>query len=384
MKFSGTRTLTLVSVAVAAVVLAACGKKEAASDVQVIKIGHVGPVSGAIAHLGKDNENGTRLAVEELNAKKIKVADKTLKFELVSEDDQCDPKSGVSVAQKMVDSGIKYVMGPYCSGVAIPTSRVYDDGSVLVSTVGTNPKVTDGGYKNIFRIVAGDNQIGTGMATYAAKVLKAKTVAVIDDRTAFGQGLAAEFMKEAKNQGLTVVAQEYTTDKSTDFSAILTSIKAKKPEVIFYGGYAPQAAPMVRQMKQLAVTAKMLGGDTLCSPEMGKIGGEAINDVVFCAQGGAMLDKSTDGPAFKAKYKKRFNQDADVYAASFYDQAMFVAQSMSKAGSIEPEKVSMEMRKSSYKGVAANYAYDDKGNMKQAPITVFTFKNTQLAPLASY
>lgn len=375
------RSLTS-SPVLAAIMLTLAGN--AFAQEQVIKIGQTGPLSGPNAFAGKDNENGTRLAVEELNAKKIKVAGKTLKFELVSEDDQCDPKSGVSVAQKMVDSGIKYVMGPYCSGVAIPTSRVYDDGSVLVSTVGTNPKVTDGGYKNIFRIVAGDNQIGTGMATYAAKVLKAKTVAVIDDRTAFGQGLAAEFMKEAKNQGLTVVAQEYTTDKSTDFSAILTSIKAKKPEVIFYGGYAPQAAPMVRQMKQLAVTAKMLGGDTLCSPEMGKIGGEAINDVVFCAQGGAMLDKSTDGPAFKAKYKKRFNQDADVYAASFYDQAMFVAQSMSKAGSIEPEKVSMEMRKGSYKGVAANYAYDDKGNMKQAPITVFTFKNTQLAPLASY
>ena len=375
------RSLTS-SPVLAAIMLTLAGS--AFAQEQVIKIGQTGPLSGPNAFAGKDNENGTRLAVEELNAKKIKVAGKTLKFELVSEDDQCDPKSGVSVAQKMVDSGIKYVMGPYCSGVAIPTSRVYDDGSVLVSTVGTNPKVTDGGYKNIFRIVAGDNQIGTGMATYAAKVLKAKTVAVIDDRTAFGQGLAAEFMKEAKNQGLTVVAQEYTTDKSTDFSAILTSIKAKKPEVIFYGGYAPQAAPMVRQMKQLAVTAKMLGGDTLCSPEMGKIGGEAINDVVFCAQGGAMLDKSTDGPAFKAKYKKRFNQDADVYAASFYDQAMFVAQAMSKAGSIEPEKVSMEMRKGSYKGVAANYAYDDKGNMKQAPITVFTFKNTQLAPLASY
>ncbi|CAM8623383.1 LivK ABC-type branched-chain amino acid transport systems, periplasmic component [Comamonadaceae bacterium] len=375
------RSLTS-SPVLAAIMLTLAGS--AFAQEQVIKIGQTGPLSGPNAFAGKDNENGTRLAVEELNAKKIKVAGKTLKFELVSEDDQCDPKSGVSVAQKMVDSGIKYVMGPYCSGVAIPTSRVYDDGSVLVSTVGTNPKVTDGGYKNIFRIVAGDNQIGSGMATYAAKVLKAKTVAVIDDRTAFGQGLAAEFMKEAKNQGLTVVAQEYTTDKSTDFSAILTSIKAKKPEVIFYGGYAPQAAPMVRQMKQLAVTAKMLGGDTLCSPEMGKIGGEAINDVVFCAQGGAMLDKSTDGPAFKAKYKKRFNQDADVYAASFYDQAMFVAQSMSKAGSVEPEKVSMEMRKGSYKGVAANYAYDDKGNMKQAPITVFTFKNTQLAPLASY
>lgn len=351
---------------------------------QIVKVGQTGPLSGPNAFAGKDNENGTRLAIEELNAKKITVAGKTLKFELQSEDDQCDPKAGVAVAQKLVDDGIKYVMGPYCSGVAIPASRIYNEGGALVSTVGTNPKVTEGGYKNLFRIIAGDNQIGASMATYAAKVLKAKTVAIVDDRTAFGQGVAAEFIKEAKVQGINILAQEYTTDKATDFSAILTNIKAKKPDVIFFGGYAPQAGPMARQMQQLAIKAKMLGGDTLCSPEMGKLGGEAVNDVVFCAQGGSMLDKTNDGPAFKAKFKKRFSLDADAYAASFYDQMMLVGASMQKAQSIDPNKVGAEMQKGSYKGVAGTYAYDDKGNMKQAPITVYNFKNASPTPLASY
>lgn len=351
---------------------------------QIVKIGQTGPLSGPNAFAGKDNENGTRLAIEELNAKKVTVAGKTLRFELQSEDDQCDPKAGVGVAQKLVDNGVKFVMGPYCSGVAIPASRIYSEGGTLVSTVGTNPKVTEGGYKNLFRIIAGDNQIGASMATYAAKVLKAKTVAIIDDRTAFGQGVAAEFIKEAKVQGINIVGQEYTTDKATDFSAILTNIKAKNPDVIFFGGYAPQAGPMARQMQQLAIKAKMLGGDTLCSPEMGKLGGDAVNDAVFCAQGGSMLDQTNDGPAFKAKFKKRFSLDADAYAASFYDQMMLVGASMAKAQSIDPNKVSAEMLKGSYKGVAGTYAYDDKGNMKQAPITVYTFKNAIPTPLASY
>jgi ABC-type branched-subunit amino acid transport system substrate-binding protein len=379
MKMQRTRSATPLFAALA---LTLAGN--AMAQEQVVKIGQTGPLSGPNAFAGKDNENGVRLAIEELNAKKLQVAGKTLKFELQSEDDQCDPKSGVAVAQKLVDGGVKFVMGPYCSGVAIPASRVYDEGGALMSTVGTNPKVTDGGYKNLFRIIAGDNQIGSSMAMYAAKVMKAKTAAVVDDRTAFGQGVAAEFIKEAKAQGLTILGQEYTTDKATDFSSILTNIKAKKPDVMFYGGYAPQAAPMARQMKQLAVSTKMLGGDTLCSPEMGKLGGDAVNDVVFCAQGGSMLDKTNDGPAFKAKYKKRFNLDADAYAASFYDQMLLIGQSMVKAGSTAPEKVAAEMRKGSYKGVAGTYAYDDKGNMKQAPITVYTFKNATATPLASY
>jgi branched-chain amino acid transport system substrate-binding protein len=354
------------------------------AQTQVIKIGHSGPLSGSNAFAGKDNENGVRLAIEELNAKKMVVGGNTLRFELVSEDDQCDAKSGVNVAQKFVDDGVKFVMGPYCSGVAIPVSRVYSDAGVLMSTVGTNPKLTQSGFKNVYRIVASDNQIGSSMAIYAAKVLKVSKVGVIDDRTAFGQGLADEFKKEAKKQGLVVVGHEYTSDKSLDFTAILTKLKGQGPEAIFFGGYAPQGAPMVRQMKALALPAKLLGGDTLCSPTMGKLAPESVNGAVFCAQGGSILEKAVSGPAFQAKFKQRFNVDADVYAASYYDQVLFIAECMQKAGSTQPDKVGVELHRSIYKGVAANYSYDDNGNLKEAPITIFTFEKAMPMALASY
>lgn len=349
---------------------------------QVVKIGHSGPLSGPNTFAGKDNENGVRLAIEELNAKKIVVGGKTLRFELQSEDDQCDPKTGVAVAQKFVDAGVRYVLGPYCSGVAIPTTRVYSEGNVLVSTVGTNPKVTESGYKNLFRIISGDTQIGAGMADFAAQSLKATKVGVIDDRTAFGQGLADEFVKRAKALNLNVVGREFTTDKAVDFMSILTSLKSKQVDAIFYGGYAPQAAPMARQLKQLGIKAKLLGGDTLCTPEMPKLGGDAINDAVYCAQAGSQLDKMTAGKAFKDRFKKRFGVDPDAYGASYYDQTMFIGGAMQKANSIDPNKVSEQIHKDTHQGVVGNYRYDAKGNLLDAPITISMFKNGQLTPLS--
>jgi len=351
---------------------------------QVVKIGHSGPLSGPNTFAGRDNDNGVRLAIEELNARKISVGGKTLKFELVSEDDQCDAKAGVAVAQKFVDSGVRYVMGPYCSGVTIPASRVYDGGGTMVSTVGTNPKITQAGYKNLFRIVASDVQAGANMATYAANVLKAKKVGVIDDRTAFGQGLADEFAKEAQKLGMTMVGREFTTDKATDFMAILTNLKAKQPEAIFYGGYAPQAAPMARQMKQLGINAKLLGGDTLCSPEMTKLGGDAVNNVVYCAYAGMLTEGDAGAKAFQEKFKKRFGQTPDVYGPFYYDQVMNIGDAMQKSGSIDPAKVGAYLHQNTYKGVMGEYAYDDKGNRIKAPVVVMTFEGGKAKPLASY
>jgi branched-chain amino acid transport system substrate-binding protein len=371
----------LLPLSITALALSLGGISLAHAQEQIVKIGHTGPLSGANAFAGKDNENGVRMAVDELNTKKLVVGGKTLKFELVSEDDQCDPKTGMAVAQKMTDAGVKFVMGPYCSGVAIPTSKVYDEGGAILSTVGSNPKVTMGGYKSVFRIIAGDNLIGSSMARYAVKSMKAKTAGVIDDRTAFGQGLADEFIKEAKVLGLTIVGQEYTTDKAIDFSAILTNMKGKNPDVIFYGGYAGQAGPLVKQLKGLGVKSKLLGGDAICVAETGKLAGEAANDTVFCAQGGAILDKVATGPAFKAAYKKRFNQDPDAYAASFYDQTMFVSTIMQKLNTVDPVKISAELHKASYKGVVTTYAYDENGNLKKAPITVYGFKGGLPTPV---
>jgi ABC-type branched-subunit amino acid transport system substrate-binding protein len=352
---------------------------------QVVRIGVSGPLSGANAFAGKDNENGVRLAVEELNAQKIKAGGKPLRFELLSEDDQGDPKAGVNVAQKFADAGVKFVLGPYNSGVAIPASRVYNDAGILMSTVGTSPKITQSRYPNVFRIVASDTQVGASMASYAAKELKIKTVGVIDDRTAFGQGIADEFARQARASGVAVAGRQFTTDKASDFAAILTAFRAQKVDAIFYGGYAPQGAPMARQMKQLGMNnVRLLGGDTLCSPEMAKLGGDAVGANVLCAQAGAMLDKQEGGPAFKARYKQRFGREPDVYAPAFYDQAMFIGQAIKNAGAVDAAAVGKALRTGGYQGVAGTYGYDAAGNLKKTAVTVYTFKGGQLAPLASY
>jgi ABC-type branched-subunit amino acid transport system substrate-binding protein len=360
------------------------GAAAAAQD-QLVRIGVSGPLSGANAFAGKDNENGVRLAVEELNAQKLKAGGKLLRFELMSEDDQGDPKAGVNVAQKFADAGVKFVLGPYNSGVAIPASRVYNEVGILMSTVGTNPKITQSRYPNVFRIVASDNQVGGSMAAYAAKELKIKTVGVIDDRTAFGQGIAEEFAKQARASGLNVAGREFTNDKASDFAAILTAFRAKKVDAIFFGGYAPQGAPMARQMKQLGLAkVRLLGGDTLCSPEMAKLGGDAVGDNVLCAQAGAMLDKQPGGPGFKQRYKQRFQREPDVYAPAFYDQTMFIAQAIKSANTVDAAAVSKLLHTMSYQGVAGTYGYDASGNLKKTAVTVYTFKNGALAPLASY
>jgi len=351
----------------------------------VVKIGHSGPLSGAQAFSGKDNENGARLAVEELNAKPITIGGKKVKFELQSEDDQGDPKAGVAVAQKLVDQGVKYIVGPYNSGVAIPASRAYNDAGALIAPVATNPKLTLQGYKGIFRVNASDTQLGSKMALYAANEMKLKTVAVIDDRTAFGQGVAEEFKKQAKASGMTVAGHEFTTDKAFDFTSILTKLKTKNVQAIFFGGYAPQAAPMARQMKQLGITAKLLGGDTICTAEMGKLGGDAAGENILCSQGGTVLDKAGgNGAAFKAKYKARFKQDPDVYAATYYDATMMYAQAMQKVNSVDPAKVGPEIANGAYKGIAGTYSFDSHGDMKSSPVTIFTFKGGQPVPLSTY
>src|SRR5512134_486095 len=225
----------------AAVALAACGKKEepakkeaakapAAPAEEVVKIGHVAPLTGQIAHLGKDNENGARMAVDEINgAGGLKVGDKTYKLELVPEDDKADPKEGTLAAQKIVDSGAIAIVGHLNSGTTIPASKIYSDaGMVQISPSATNPKLTEQGFKTTFRVVANDNQQGAVLANYAHDALKAKTMAIVDDRTAYGQGLADVVEKVAKEKGIKIVAREFATDKTTDFNAILTKIRAAK------------------------------------------------------------------------------------------------------------------------------------------------------------
>jgi len=366
------------------VMLAAFPALAMAQETQVVKIGFSSPLTGPQASAGRDNQGGLAMAIDKLNSQGMVIGGKKIKFEAQMEDDQADPRAGVAVAQKLVDMGVKGVVGPYNSGVTIPASRVYNDAGIVMGTVASNPKVTLQGFHSVFRVAASDSQLGGKMALYAAKELKIKTVSIIDDRTAYGQGLAEEFSKIAKANGIKVLGNDFTNDKATDFTAILTSIKAKKPDAIFFGGYSPQGGPMMRQMKQLGLDVKFLGGDGICAPEMGRLGGDAITDQVYCTQGGALLDKLASGKTFAADYQKRYSRPAETYAASFYDGMMLIAQAMKDANSVDPKQYAAALEKIHYKGVAGVYEFDANHDLKQSPVTVYRFKAGAPEALTSY
>lgn len=344
----------------------------------VVKIGHVGPTSGGIAHLGKDNENGARMAIDELNAKGVTIGGKKVKFELLAEDDAGDPKQGTAVAQKLMDAKVNGVVGHLNSGTSIPASKVYSDAGVpQISPSATNPKFTRNGYKTTFRVVADDVHLGGTLGRYAVKDLKAKSIAVIDDRTAYGQGVAEEFEKAVKAAGGSIAERQFTTDKATDFTAILTAVKSKKPDVVFYGGMDAVAGPMIRQMKQLGINAKFMGGDGICSGELPKLAAGAMADgQVICAEAGGVEGKQKAGmEKFKADFKKKFNADVQIYAPYVYDAVNVMVAAMVKAGSADPKVYLPVLAKTKdFKGVTGDITFDEKGDIKNGALTLFTYK----------
>jgi branched-chain amino acid transport system substrate-binding protein len=358
----GTRTSLNLAIATAL----ALGSSAALAQT-VVKIGHVAPLTGGIAHLGKDNELGARLAIEDLNAKGIRIGGQAVKFELVAEDDGADPKQGTAAATKLVDAKVNGVIGHLNSGTTIPASKIYHDaGIVQISPSATNPKYTQQGFKTAFRVVAHDGQLGGTLGRYAVKDLKAQAIAIIDDRTAYGQGVADEFQKAVKAAGGKVVGREFTNDKATDFNAILTKLKASRPDVVFYGGMDAVAGPMMRQMKQLGINAKFMGGDGICSGELPKLAGDAMADKqVICAEAGGVTDAMVPAMnAWKARFKEKTGTDVQIYAPYVYDAVMVMVEAMQKAGSADPKKYLPEVSKINYKGVTGNIAFDAKGDMK--------------------
>jgi branched-chain amino acid transport system substrate-binding protein len=343
----------------------------------VVRIGHVAPLTGGIAHLGKDNELGARLAVEDLNAKKLKIGGQDVKFELLSEDDAADPKQGTAAAQKLVDAKVNGVIGHLNSGTTIPASKLYHDAGIpQISPSATNPKYTQQGFKTAFRVVAHDGQLGGTLGRYAIKEIKAQRIAIIDDRTAYGQGVADEFDKAVKAAGGKVVGREFTTDKATDFNAILTKLKGAKPDLIFFGGMDAVGGPMLRQMKQLGMQVKFMGGDGICSPELIKLAGDAIadNQVVCAEAGGVTKDKEGAMTAWRARFKEKTGVDVQLYAPYVYDAVMAMATAMQKANSVEPGKYLPELAKVSYDGVTGRIAFDNQGDIKDGALTLYTYR----------
>ena len=356
----------------------------ASAQDMVVKIGHVGPVSGAQAHYGKDNENGARMAIEDLNAKGVTIGGKKVKLELVAEDDAADPKQGTAAAQKLCDAKVAGVVGHLNSGTTIPASAVYNQcGIPHITPSATNPKLTTQGFKTTFRMLANDNALGAGLALHAANNLKLKRIAVIDDRTAYGQGVAEVFTATAKSKGIEIVDQQYTTDKATDFMAILTAIKSKNPDGIFFGGMDPQAGPMLRQMEQLGLSnVKYFGGDGICTDKIIELSGGAktLGNVV-CAEGGASLAKMPGGTAWKARYDAKYPGQFQVYSPYTYDATGVLVQAMVEAGSADPKVYLPKLAAINYKGVTANIAFEADGELKNPAMTLYMYKDGKKVPL---
>ena len=366
-----------------ATVVAGMGTAVMAQE-QIIKIGHIGPVSGPQAHFGKDDENGVRMAIEDINAKNPEIGGKKVKFVLVAEDDVADPKQGTAASQKLCDEKVAGAVAFVNSGVAIPSSKVFNDcGIPMITGAATNPDLTKPGWNTTYRVIANDNALGAALATYAAKTLKLKNVAVIDDRTAYGQGLANVFKKDAEKQGVKIVANEFTNDKATDFMAILTSIKAKKPDAIFYGGMYGQAGPMLRQMAQLGMNdVKMFGGDGICVTELAKVaaGAKPLDNVV-CADGGASLAKMPGGTEWKKRYDAKYPGQFQVYSPYFYDATMLLADAMKRANSWDPKVYIPFLQKSDFSGVTSKIAFEKNGEMKNPSYTLSQYINGNKTPI---
>ncbi|MFA9441813.1 branched-chain amino acid ABC transporter substrate-binding protein [Uliginosibacterium sp. sgz301328] len=352
----------------------------AAHAQEVVKIGSSSPLTGAQAHLGKDMQNGALLAIEDYNAKGVTIGGKKVKFELVGEDDQADPKQGTAVAQRLVDAGVKAVIGHMNSGTTIPASRIYNQAGIpMVSPSATNVTLTQQGYANVFRTMAHDGKQGPAGAKFALDKL-GKKVAIIDDRTAYGQGLADEVEKTVKASGGTVTAHEFTTDKTTDFMSILTKIKAQNPDVIYFGGMDPQGGPMLKQIRQLGMNAKFMMGDGGCTPELIKLAGAAMSNLAYCTQPGVPLEQLPDRN-FKDRFKKRFNADVQAYSPYAYDATSAIIEAMKAANSSEPAKYLPALKKVSFKGVTGQVSFDDKGDLKEGAISVYQFADGKWVPI---
>ncbi|AOK17514.1 branched chain amino acid ABC transporter substrate-binding protein [Burkholderia cepacia] len=377
-----------VSVAAPVAMLSGCSKKSddgagreaavfaapPASGVRVVKIGHAAPLTGSIAHLGKDKENGARLAIEEINALGLTIDAHPVRLELVAEDDAADPKVGTQVAQKLVGDRVVAVVGHLNSGVSIPASKIYSDaGIVQISPSSTNPAYTKQGFKTTYRVVATDAQQGPALASYALHALHAKRFAVVDDATAYGKGLADEFEKTVKAAGAQIVAREATNDRATDFKAILTKIKRDHPDVIMYGGMDATGGPFAKQAMALGIGAKILGGDGVCTDKVVELAGNAVQNLV-CSQAGLALSRMEKGADFEKKYEDRFHTPVQIYAPFTYDAVYVIVDAMKRANSIEASKVLAAMPSTDYRGVIGHIVFAPNGDLKEGAITLYDFK----------
>jgi branched-chain amino acid transport system substrate-binding protein len=347
------------------------------TEIRIVKIGLVGPRTGLIGHLGIDNERGAKMAIDELNAGGTKIGGKTIKFELVTGDDAADPKQAVSAAQKLVSARVSGVIGHLNSGTSIPASYVYNKAGIpQITPSATNPKLTRQEFPGVFRVVLDDSQLAKKLAESFGKAHRTKRFAVIDDRTAYGAGIAEEFKKNILALGGAVVAHEFTNDKAIDFREIINSLKSKQVEIIFFGGMDSVAGPMLKQMKQMNLTFEyFVGGDGICTSELAQLAADGLRDgAVICAEtGGVEGEFAAEMDLFRSKFRTKFKSEVQVYSPYVYDSVKVLVQAMVDAGSSDPIRYLPVLKKISYRGLTGTISFDDKGDLKSGAFTGYTY-----------
>jgi branched-chain amino acid transport system substrate-binding protein len=342
-----------------------------------VKIGHVAPMSGWMRAAGTENENGARLAIDQLHAKGVTIGGQKARFELVPQDDAADPARSTEVARKLVDAKVNGVVGHLTSGASIAASKIYSDAGIAqISPSATNPQFTRNGFKTTFRVLADDTQLGSSLGRYAVRDLKASRIAVIDDRSLYGLGVTEEFSKAAKAAGGNIVEARYTNDKATDFTEMLTAVKSKNPEVVFFGGFASQAGSMIKQMKQLGIDARFMGGDGICTPDLPDLATGAMTDgQVVCAEAGGVEPGAPAMAKFRADFRQKFSTDSQFYAPYAYDAVMVMVDAMVRAGSADPARYLPSLAATSgYSGATGPIAFDEKGDIRNGALTLITYK----------
>lgn len=369
---------TFGTLALAALILASFNGAGAEST--TVLIGLAGPLTGPSARIGKDLENGAQLAITDANNKKPVIDGKAVTFKLVSEDDQSDPRTAVTVAQRLVDEGVAGVVGHWNTGTSIPAARIYHDAGIAqVAPVATGHAYTQQGFDTSFRVMGHDDDGGNYAGQYAVNVLKAKRIAVLDDRTAFGQGLADEFIRSLKAQGITIIDREYVDDKTIDFSAVLTSIRSKNADLIFFGGVDSQAAPLARRIKQLGMPATLMGAGGFVSQTFLTLA-QKEGEGVVALEPGLPVDRMPGGKAFEQAYISRYQTHIELHAPFAYDATSVLIDAIEQANSTDPAKYLPKLRAIRHQGVTGLIAFDGQGNLLNPSFTVYQVINGQWVP----
>jgi branched-chain amino acid transport system substrate-binding protein len=355
----------LIALAVLALMLPSTSMTDAQSK-GTIKIATQSPLSGGQAALGEGIKLGAQLAVDKFKGNLEKMG---YKVELVPFDDQAKPDVGVANARNIIaDKDILAVVGHLNSGVAIPSSEVYKEvGVAMISPANTNPIVTDRGYPNVNRVCGRDDVQGSVGAAFAHDTMKVKSAYIIHDKTQYGQSIAEFFKADSEKKGVKVLGFEGTEEKS-NFDPILTPIKAKNPDVIYFGGIYDQAAPFFKQAREKGIRAKFMGPDGMGSSDLTKIAGKAVVGMFYTTAAGpaSALPKAK---TFVEEFKKKFGKNPEPYAAEAYDSAhiaLLAIEHAAKSGKLSREDVAAAVRKTRLAGITGDIAFDAKGDRRKA------------------